>query len=85
MTDLKRNRTIEEVTQEYGALCARAGNLQYNIVIMQNDLELINETLRTLNHEAALIKAGEQSSEASVDKSELAKVEALIEKAAKNA
>lgn len=55
-------RTVEQIRQEYSALCAKAGHMQYQLFTIERDLELLNETLRSLNLEAASLsqkKAGE--------------------------
>lgn len=57
MTDVKKERTLEELKTEYGKLCFRAGDLQYEISIKQKDLSLINESLRNINFEAAALQA----------------------------
>lgn len=53
----KPERTVADVQQEYQSGCVRAGHLQYQIVTMQKDLAILNETLRDLNFEAAGIQA----------------------------
>lgn len=55
MSDSKR--TLPVINQEYANLCVKAGNLQYQIVVFQTDLALLNEELRELNFEAAKLQA----------------------------
>lgn len=60
---MSQKRTLAEVTQEYSNLCAKAGNLQYQIQVFGEDLKLVNEQLKELNFEAAKIKAEQEKSE----------------------
>ncbi len=64
MSDKKKERTVSEIQSEYSGLCARAGHAQYQISVMQKDLELINEQLRELNLEAAASSAKEAAAKA---------------------
>lgn len=57
MNEEKKDRTIPEIQAEYSQLCARAGQLQYQIYCLQKDLDLANGTLKDLNFEAAAIQA----------------------------
>lgn len=50
-------RSMKEVEQEYGNLVARSGQLQYQIVVLGQDLALLNEQIKELNFEAAKINA----------------------------
>lgn len=49
----QKKRTVEEIRNEYGQLCAKAGHVQYNIRVLESDLNLVNEQLKALNLEAA--------------------------------
>lgn len=62
---MSKKRTLAEVSQEYSNLCAKAGNLQYQIVVFNEDLALINEQLKNLNFEAAKLKSEEKTEEKS--------------------
>lgn len=53
MSTEKKERTVEEIQQEYTQLCAKAGHLQYSISALKTDLGLVNEQLRDLNLEAS--------------------------------
>lgn len=59
----KAPRTFTDIQNEFGALCARAGHLQYQIFTFKKDLELINGQVRDLNLEAAALKAKEAAAE----------------------
>lgn len=48
-------RTVEKIRQEYSALCAKAGHMQYQLFTIERDLEILNLTLRDLNLEAAAV------------------------------
>jgi len=52
-----KKRTMQEIQAEYTSLCNKAGFVQYQIYLNEKDLELINGTLRSLNSEAAALKA----------------------------
>lgn len=54
-----KSRTIPEIQQEYQQQCLRAGDLQYRIAVMVNDLDMVNDHMKALNNEAAAIKAAE--------------------------
>ncbi len=45
-------RPLEEVQQEYARVSCDAGNKQYQITAIQDDLKLLNEKLKNLNIEA---------------------------------
>lgn len=49
-------RTTDEITREYGQKAAQAGALQYQILILQEELKSLNEIMRTLNREGHLRK-----------------------------
>lgn len=65
MSDNKPNRSVDEIQNEYARLCTRAGHMQYQLVTIQKDLDLLNGTLRDLNIEASASKAAEDSAKAS--------------------
>ena len=54
---MSETRTIETIQQEFYGLCARAGQLQYQVHTSAKDLEQINKQIRDLNLEAAALKA----------------------------
>ena len=53
MSENKKERTVEEIQKEYTELCAKAGHLQYSVFTLNQDLEMVNQSLRNLNFEAA--------------------------------
>jgi hypothetical protein len=53
----EKERTIEEIQKEYSLVCAEAGQAQYQLFILQKDLEIKNDRLRSLNLEAAAVTA----------------------------
>ncbi len=57
MSEQKKSRTIPEIQEEYGQLCFKAGQTQYQVHTLNKELVLINDTLRDLNIEAARVKA----------------------------
>ncbi len=57
MSDKKRS--IQDIQGEYQNLCLKAGHVQYNIQVLQKDLDMVNSSLLDLNLEAAAVKAAE--------------------------
>ena len=49
----KKERTKEDIQLEYSQLCARAGQLHYQVYALSKDLELVDKALLDLNLEAA--------------------------------
>lgn len=60
MSEPKKERTVNEIQNEYTGLCARAGHLQYSIKALSDDLALVNEQLKDLNIEGAAAQKREQ-------------------------
>lgn len=52
-------RPKEQIQQEYGRLCAQAGDMQYKITCFQGELATINNKLMALNKEAMELQNGE--------------------------
>lgn len=79
-----QKRTKEQVIQEYNNIVFRAGNLQYQIYALSNDLRLLNEAAVKLNLEHAELSkidaqvaerlAAEKSAEAKTESPKLAAV-----------
>lgn len=63
METKKEPRTLDNVRSEYHNLCLQAGNLQYQIHALSQDLETLNLQLRDLNLEAAAIQAAAPKTE----------------------
>lgn len=61
MSDNAKTRTLDQIRNEYTNLCVKAGNLQYQIQALKQDLELLNLTLRDLNIEASKLPAPEEA------------------------
>lgn len=57
--DQKKDRSVQDCQNDYQNMCLKAGHLQYQIFTLKKDLELVNESLRDVNLEAAGIKAKE--------------------------
>lgn len=53
-------RTIEQIHEEYGKLCAQAGHTQYQITQLQLNLDHLNKQLRDLNLEADALNKTEK-------------------------
>lgn len=53
----KKARTMLDVNKDYQMGCIKAGQLQYQIVTLQKDLDILNSTLRDLNFEGAHLQA----------------------------
>jgi hypothetical protein len=69
----KKPRSVSEIQGEYASLCTRAGDLQYRIFTFTKDLELLNQTLKDLNFEAAASRAAEVKAKAKADEEAKAK------------
>lgn len=54
-----KQRTLQEVHQQYSELCAKSGHLNYQVAVIKADLALVHEQLKTLNLEAASMSAKE--------------------------
>lgn len=52
-------RELSAIQEDYQRLCLKAGHLQYQIDVLSRDLELVNQTLRELNFEAAALPPAE--------------------------
>jgi hypothetical protein len=59
----EKERTIEEIQKEYSLVCAEAGQAQYQLFIIQKDLEIKNDRLRKLNLEAAAVAGKKKEQE----------------------
>lgn len=63
-------RQLAEIQQQYQEGCLRAGQLQYQVSVLTQDLATLNEDLLSINKEAALRqqldKAAQQTETASV-------------------
>lgn len=70
MSEEKKERTFDNIQQEFAALCARAGHLQYQIYTFETDLTLINKQVRDLNLEAAALKAKQDTEAVEKQKAE---------------
>lgn len=62
--DLPKERTIDDVKQEYTNLCVQAGNLQYQADLAKQDLVNIFQRMKQLNVEASeIVKKSEAKAE----------------------
>lgn len=60
----KKVRTVPEIQNEYQGLCLRAGHLNYQIYALSKDLDMVQNSLRDLNIEAATAQAAEKAAAA---------------------
>lgn len=67
------SKTIADLEKEYGALCVRAGQLQYEISRKTKDLAMINDSIANVNLEAAEIHAEEVRNAAANQEPKLSK------------
>lgn len=59
MSEQKKERTLEDIKQEFVNVASSAGQAQYQIHVLYEELDVINQRLKDLNQEAAaLAKAG---------------------------
>ena len=75
----KPARSVAEIQQEYQNLAFRAGNLQYEICQKNKDLDLINDTLRSLSFEFVAAQEAAKAAEKQPDASPGTPVEAATE------
>jgi hypothetical protein len=57
----EKKRTLDEIKQEYANICSKAGNINYQISCMKDDLNLLHEQMRELNQEGAKLIAESKS------------------------
>lgn len=57
----KPARNRQECQNEYAQLCAKAGNIQYQMYALQRDLEALNGAMVALNQEAAKLQADDNA------------------------
>jgi len=53
-------RTLEDIKKEYADGCVKAGHIQYQLFTLSKDLEVLNNSLRDLNFEAAKLQTEEK-------------------------
>jgi hypothetical protein len=49
-------RVLDEIQKEYAELVGKAGQIQYQLFVLDKDLKSINDRLLAINHEAAARK-----------------------------
>lgn len=59
----EKELTIDDLTKQYGDLCAKAGHIKYQIFIMEYDLNKLHEAMKSINNQAAELKAKEKKPE----------------------
>lgn len=57
------SRSIEEIHREYSQMCSQAGHVQYQISVLHEDLDRLNEKLKELNLEAVAANAAKSAAE----------------------
>jgi len=57
---MSTKRTKEEIAREYSNLCTKAGHAAYQVATIQKDIELMHQTMRDLNLEAAAADKAEK-------------------------
>lgn len=66
----KEHRKTSEITQDYANQISKAGQLQYQIHVLTQDLGLVNDVLRDLNLEFAASQEAEKLAAQSEPKKE---------------
>lgn len=61
MSEPKQQRQLEDIQKDYQRGALKAGHIQYQISAFQKDLDVLNNTLRDLNFEAAAANAAAKS------------------------
>jgi hypothetical protein len=46
-------RSLDEIQKEYAELVGRAGQIQYQLFVLDKDLKTLNDRILVINHEAA--------------------------------
>ena len=59
-------RTTEDLTKEYFELRARAGETQYQMYVLESELNRLNNRMREVNHEAADRKKLDEATQAAL-------------------
>lgn len=67
--DTKEPRALDEIHKEYANATSQAGQLQYQIAVYSDDLKRINDSLRSLNYEAAARQAADKKEVTNADQS----------------
>jgi predicted RNase H-like nuclease (RuvC/YqgF family) len=52
----KKERTMQDIQQEFTALCTKAGHLDYQVFTYKKDIEILQNQMRELNFEAAALQ-----------------------------
>ena len=52
-TEKAEPRDLNSISKEYTEIAARAGALQYQILVLKQDLDLINDKMKSLNLEGS--------------------------------
>ncbi len=65
-------RTLQQIQQEFTALCTKAGHLEYQRTTLKKDVDLMQEQMRNLNFEAAALQGAEQAQRAKEQQQEKA-------------
>lgn len=71
MSDQTKRRSVDEIRNEYSQLCSKLGHVEYQIYVLEKDVEMMLKTLGDLNFEAAAsARADEEAKKASEAKAE---------------
>ena len=53
----KKPRTLQDIQLEYQNACLKAGQMQYQKAMLEEDLNLLNSTIKDINFEAAKLQS----------------------------
>lgn len=56
-------RNLEQLQKEYGQMCVKAGNLQYQIYALSKDLALLNQSMQDINIESTTLPKEEPAAQ----------------------
>lgn len=59
----QKKKTVSDLQQEYTQLCSKAGHLSYQIYTLKAELNAVQDTLRSINLEAAALAAASPAPE----------------------
>lgn len=77
-----KERTLQDVYNEYAQLSNKAGQISYSIDVYTRDLKIVHDRMRDLNFESVALKAKEEQ-KAAAEKVKAAEAEQAREQANK--
>jgi prefoldin subunit 5 len=60
----QETRDLPTIEKDYSQLCLQAGNIQYQIFALQQDLDAVNKRQKEVNQEGYALKVAAQAAQA---------------------